>query len=82
MNIRDGHATLNGDTTVHTMPSGSLDIIADDGRCLFGITLNKDGTLRVDAGQVCKHHGIFLDDSLQIAPIACNVIHLVRPPNV
>ena len=79
MKIRDGYATLNGDKTEHTMPSNSLDIIADDGRTLFGITLNKDGTIRLDTGHVCKHQGILLDDQIQLRPIASNAVLVLRP---
>lgn len=79
MKIRDGHATLNGDKTVHDMPSDTVDIIADDGRTLFDVTLNKDGTIRVSAGSTCKHLGVILNDSLRINPMATNCIILSRP---
>lgn len=78
MRIRDSHATLNGDATEHTMPSGSLDIIAEDGRTLFNIELRNDGTLRVDAGHRCKHLGVVFDDIIQVTPISSNAIRVSR----
>jgi len=79
MKIRDGHARLNGDKTEYEMPSGSLDIIADDGRTLFGISLEKDGSIRVDSGSHCKHGGIGFEDTIQIIPRATNVVTVSRP---
>ncbi len=78
MKVRDGHATVNGDPTEHTMPSGSVEIIADDGRTLFSIT-EHDGCLNIHAGMVCKHKGEILDDRLMVIPIACNRIEIRRP---
>ena len=78
MRIRDGHATLNGDKTEHELPSNSLDIIADDGQRLFRVALNKDGSIRVDFGNVCKHGGTVLDDSGCIIPIASNCFTVKR----
>lgn len=78
MKIRDAYATINGDTTEHTMPSGGLDIIADDGKTLFGIRLEKDGTIQINAGHFCKHHGVILDDSIKVTPISSNRIIVER----
>ena len=79
MKIRDGHATLNGDKTDHEMPSGSVEIIADDGRTLLCVTEYKDGSLRIHAGTVCKHDGKMLDRALNIRPISSNAIEITRP---
>lgn len=79
MKIRDGHATLNGDKTEHEMPSDSVEIIADDGRTLLCVTMQKDGSLRIHAGMVCTHDGKLLDDRLDIRPIASNTIEITRP---
>lgn len=79
MKIRDGHATLNGDNTEHEMPSGSVEIIADDGRTLLCVTVQKDGSLRIHAGVVCTHGGKLLDDRLDTRPIASNAIEITRP---
>jgi hypothetical protein len=78
MRIRDAHATISGDKTEYDMPSNGLEIIADDGRTLFGVSLAKDGALRVKAGHICQHYGKFLDDTLKIKPIATNLIELHR----
>ena len=79
MRIRDGHAILNGNKTEYVMASGSLDIISDDGRTLFGISLQKDGTIRLDAWHTCKHQGVVLDDRILIKPIATNAVNIGRP---
>ena len=78
MRIRDAHATISGDKTEREMPSNSLDIIADDGQRLFGITLNNDSSIRVDFGHVCKHGGAALDDIGCIIPIASNCFTVKR----
>ena len=80
MRIRDSFAKINDDKTEHVMPSGGIDIIADDGRSLFSISLNKDGTLRVSAGHCCKHQGVLLDDVMILKPIASNCVTVARPP--
>lgn len=79
MKIRDSHATINGDTTEHEMPSGSIDIIAEGGKTLMRVALHRDGSVRISAGHVCKQGDVVLDDKLLILPIACNVIEITRP---
>jgi len=78
MRIRDAHAAISGDMTEYGIPSGGLEIIADDGRTLFSVWLAKDGALRVKAGHICQHYGKFLDDTLKIKPISTNLIELHR----
>jgi hypothetical protein len=79
MKIRDGFATINGDTTEHELPSDSLEIIADDGKSLLRVSQQRDGSIRIHAGYVCKHGGKILDDRMLIRPIAGNVIEIIRP---
>lgn len=78
MKIRDGHAVINGDETTFTAKSGSIDIIADDGRALFDITLNKDGTISIFAVGSVKHQKVILDDCLFIKPVSSNMIIVSR----
>lgn len=77
MKIRDSHAAVNGEFETLTMPSGSVDIIADDGRTLFSVRL-KDGHLEISAGGVCKHQGDLLDEKLLIAPRYTNQVFVSR----
>lgn len=79
MKIRDSHATLSNDEREYEMTSGGLEIISDDGRTLFCIELQKDGSLRVDSGSFCKHNGRLLEDRIQVMPRAANVIEVSRP---
>jgi hypothetical protein len=79
MKVRDSYATLNGDKTETEMPSNGLEIIADDGRPLYCINLNKDGSLHVSVNMVCKHGGVLLDDRPMIALRAANCFDVVRP---
>jgi len=76
MKVRDSFATLNKDETVTNMPSGGLDIIADDGRSLFSLRLAKDGTLEVYGGVYCKHAGLTLDGVISVIPRAANLIYV------
>jgi len=78
MRIRDAHAAISGDMTEYGIPSNGLEIIADDGRTLFNVSLANDGVLRVKAGHICQHYGKFLDDTFKIKPIATNLIELHR----
>lgn len=71
MKVRDGHAVINGDKTMHTMPSGSLVVVADDGSPLFSIKQDKHG--------VIKHESMLLDDRLLIEPVASNMVRVTRP---
>jgi len=64
--------------TEYGIPSNGLEIIADDGRTLFSVSLANDGVLRVKAGHICQHYGKFLDDTFKIKPIATNLIELHR----
>lgn len=77
MKIRDAHATVNGDKKTHTMPSGGLEIVGDDGRSLYTLKL-KDGQLEVQVGGVVKHGGLVLDDKLGVLPIARNCVLITR----
>ncbi len=76
MKVRDSFATLNGDETVTSMPSGGLEVVADDGRTLFSVRLAKDGTLEVSGGNFCKHAGLVLEESLSVIPRASNLVYV------
>lgn len=78
MKIRDAHATLNGDEIEYTMPSGSLQIVADDGHTLFELGLTKGGVLEVRAGHHCKHAGKVFEDQFRIIPSAANVFYVEK----
>lgn len=77
LNIRDSNAGLGGDFTTHSMPSGSLDIVGDDGRTLFTIAM-KDGRLEVQSGHICKHAGVIYAQNISIMPHASNMVSIVR----
>ena len=78
MKVRDSCAIITGDTSEVEMPSGGLEIIADDGRTLFDIHLLKDGTLEVSSGMTCKHKGFILDSGLMVIPKASNDVLIAR----
>lgn len=77
--VRDGYAEINGDKTVMEMPSGSMQIVSDDGRALLSIYLTLDGRgIEVSAGGAAKHGGVILDSKLLIQPRACNSVNIIR----
>jgi hypothetical protein len=78
MKIRDSHATVNGHDEVFEMPSGGVDIIADDGQSLFSISLDGN-VLRVAINNICKHEEKILDDHFVVKPVASNCANLIRP---
>jgi len=79
MKIRDSHAAVNGEFETQQMPSGSLDIIADDGRTLFTLRL-KDGALEISSGGICKHEEQVLNEGLMITPRYSNLVTISRLP--
>lgn len=79
MTIRDSFATINGDKTVHEMPSGGICIVADDGQTLFDLRLTTEGHLEITPGSVCKHQGKLLDDKFVMWPRASNVMVFMKP---
>jgi hypothetical protein len=79
MKVRDGFSRLNGDETRYDISSDVIEIIADDGRELFSIVLEKDGSIRVGISEFCKHNGVMLDSSgISITPIASNCFNVKR----
>ena len=76
MEVRDSFATLNNDTTIMSMPSGALEIVADDGRTLFYLRVAKDGSLEVSGGDFCKHDGLVLEERISVLPRASNVVYI------
>lgn len=80
LKVRDGHATLNGDKTEHEMPSGSMDIIGQDGKTLFCITLGHAADLQISAHGVLKHDEVLLDDKIGVRPWDSSRVLIVRLP--
>ena len=78
LKVRDGHAAINHDSTEYEMPSGSLDIIAEDGRTLYSLSLREGGRLEISGHSTCKHEGVILDQYFTIKPGAANRITLVK----
>jgi len=77
MKIRDGHASINNDKTEYTMPSGTVDIIAPDGRSLFSISIVSTG-IEVSACSVIKIGDKLHDEGLLIQPRSSNVVRILR----
>jgi len=73
---RDSFAELNGVKDVLTFPNG-IEILAEDGRTLFTLTLTDDG-LEVSAGITCKHGGLVRTSALVMHPKASNCILIDR----
>lgn len=59
-------------------PSNAIDILADDGRPLFSIHQNQNGTIDISVGMHCKHLGVFLDNAILVRPVASNVVRIQR----
>lgn len=69
---------LNEGEKVIEIEHDSLCIMADDGRELFTISLEKDGSIEVCAASVVKHNDTILDNLLSINPRASNTITVFR----
>jgi hypothetical protein len=62
--------TGTGDSRREMNFYGSFEIVADDGRVLYDLRLEKDGTLEIASGSYTQHGGQLLKDELAIYP--CN----------
>lgn len=76
--LRDGYAVINGDDSVIEMPSDTIQILADKDT-LISVRLQKDGTILISSGGVCRHNGGTVDDTLLIKPISSTKIEITRP---
>ena len=63
---------------IHSMPGNEFDILADDGRTLFTLRLNDDGTLIIEAGMTAKHNDVMLAEQLTIMPLDSRRIEIRR----
>lgn len=77
MKVRDLKAQVNGCNEVTVMPSGGLEVVADDGNTLFEITL-KGGVLRVSGGGFCQHGGLIYDHTISVKPVASNRLDIIK----
>ena len=78
MKIRDGFARLNGDSTEYEIPN-EIEIIAEDGRALFSISVRKDGySIDVRTNDVIKVNGVLYAEQFTIRPIVSNRIEISR----
>jgi len=78
MKIRDSFAILTDNQTEYSMPNG-IEIVADDGKTLFSLSVDLDGTLEVSSGGgVVKHDTRLLDSGLMVMPRASNVVRIRR----
>lgn len=76
---RNGHAVLNGDNTTFKFDSGAIEIIDQDGRCLFSVRLVDARTIRVQVNDITKDEaGNLVDDRFYVVPEACNSILVQR----
>ncbi len=83
LTIRDSFAEINGDKTVYDLPSGSLDIIAQDGRTLFSIKVVEEGTgIEVYAGSTVKVNRELFSESVSVRPRSSNIVHILRTPDM
>lgn len=64
------------------MPSGALEILADDGRALFEISFLGTGSISVRVCGLCRHADKILDDTMLIKPVVSNVVEIIRPDYV
>lgn len=55
-----------------------IEVVADDGKGLFHIRRQEDGTLAVSCGGYCTHEVKVLEDSLEIIPKCGNVVFIRR----
>lgn len=68
MITRRARATINGDKDYTVNYDEGIEIVATDGRTLYDIDINDDGSLLVGVSGVIKHKGQLLDDHMVISP--------------
>lgn len=74
--IRDSMARINGDKSFIEL--NGIEIIADDGRELFSIEMDKSGWVDIHCSGFCKHNGKVYDDKVLVSPRASNWIEIKR----
>jgi len=79
MKIRNSLAILENDKTEFDFPEGGIEILGENKRALFAISLESDGSLLISASAFCKLKGKVLEDRLLVAGVASNVIRVLRP---
>lgn len=57
---------------------GTLVILADDGRDLFSLDLDEDGSLHIHTGARAKHNDVMLDGRISITAKSSNWFTLRR----
>ena len=62
----------------HDIKGSSLEVLADDGRVLYTIDLNNDGSLEVHTSGTVKHSNQVLDTGIQVTAKGPNWFKLSR----
>lgn len=56
-----------------------VNVLNGDGRCLYEITVNSDGSLTVRTWDMHKRDGEIYEATLLVAPVATNVVRIDCP---
>ena len=79
LKVRDGFATINGDDTVYTLPSGCLEIVSENYPPLLSMSLMPDGAgVTIHFNGVVKVGKRLLGSQLRIRVISSNAVEIYR----
>lgn len=67
------------DAEVIELKTNFLQILSDDGRCIFEIRKLDGHSIEVDAGDTVKDDDVIYDNKLIIAPKATNLVVITKP---
>jgi len=77
MKIKDSFSSVTKNEAVLEV-STSIDILADDGRQLFSVTENSDGSIEIRTGINCVHNETLLDTAFVLEPKTSNSVVIRR----
>jgi hypothetical protein len=81
MKIKSSSFFLSNDAPLTDCGSG-IEIMGDDGRSLFSVSLADDGSIEIRANGFMKHNGVMLSECLTIAPRMASTVSISRQPYV
>lgn len=77
MKIQTFSDRIDGKNNVIDIDNKGLEILSDDGKALYRLTLD-DGKLVVMSGGFCEHENKLLDDVVLVQPLASNKVTIER----
>lgn len=77
------HSEMDRNQKPQVILGGEIEIMSDEGRCLFSIRQGADGSVEISTGLACaRHNGVLLDSSMAVLPRGNGTVLVQRLPYV